>query len=202
MGQGRSLLALTVIKNVKHECGHQGCNVKLDLDQIKEHEETCVWKLIPCPGKHCTAVIPLCNMLNHAEGCLGCESPTQAAEEGIVMKHHIHLKLGSEEVGSWQTKVLKSEEGWFFFVNSTRKAGVYKVDVVMNGSQDDCEDFMVEASILNAEKGKPVFKSSFQPRPLSDQNEAIYCLSAPVKGLSGKNDDISIVCSVKIVKLD
>jgi len=196
MGQGRSLLALTVIKNVKHECGHQGCNVKLDLNQIKEHEETCVWRLIPCPGNgsRCTAVIPLCSVLNHAEGCLGCESPTQAAEEGIVMKHRIHQL---NRVGSWQTKVLKSEEGWFFFVKSTRKAGVYKVDVVMNGSQDDCEDFMVEASILNAEKGKPVFKCSFQPRPLTDQNEAIYCLSAPEKGLSG-----DIVCSVKIVKLD
>ena len=135
-------------------------------------------------------------MLNHAEGCLGCESPTQAAEEGIVMKHRIHQL---NRVGSWQTKVLQSEDGWFFFVKSTRKAGVYKVDVVMNGSQDDCEDFMVKARVeaRGGGKGKPVFKSSFQPRPLTDQNEAIYCLSAPEKGLSG-----DIVCSVKIVKLD
>ena len=49
------------------------------------------------------------------------------------------------------------------------------------------------------EKGKPVFKCSFQPRPLTDQKEAIYCLSVPERGLSGKSD---IICSVRIVKLD
>merc|ERR1719339_608291 len=74
MGQGQSLLALTVIKNVQHECGHQGCSVKFNLDQIKEHEEVCVWRRIPCPGSgvKCAAAIPLCNVLNHAQGCPGC----------------------------------------------------------------------------------------------------------------------------------
>ena len=202
MGQGRSLLALTVIKNVKHECGHQGCNVKLELDQIKEHEETCVWKLILCPGngsRRCTAVIPLCNVLNHAQGCPGCEWFGKLAdEEGIVLETYIKDEnMGRQNRYRYKTAVFESGEGRLFFVNSTMKEGIYKVDVVMKGSLEDCEDFMVEASILNLEKGKPVFKSSFQPRPLTDQNEAIYCLSAPEKGLSG-----DIVCSVKIVKLD
>ena len=80
----------------------------------------------------------------------------------------------------------------------------------MKGSQEDCEDYMVEASIVNAETRKPVFKSSFQPRPLTDQNEPIYCLSVPGRGLSkawkyveyGGQHAYSILCSVKIVKLD
>jgi len=205
MGQGQSLLALTVIKNVQHECGHQGCSVKFNLDQIKEHEETCVRRRIPCPGPgvNCAAVIPLCNVLNHVQGCPGCVWLGKVA----VLETHIKVK----NVGRWnelryKTAVFEFEEGRLFFVKSTRKEGIYKVDVVMKGSQEDCEDFVAEASILNSETGKPVFKSSFQPRSLTDQNEAVFCLSVPVGALSKawKYDENAreylIDSSVKIVK--
>ena len=116
--------------------------------------------------------------------------------------------MRNQETLRWSTKVLESEEGWFFFVKSTLKGGRYEVDVLMKGSQEDCTDFMVEVSILNAVTGKPEYKSSFKPRPLTDQNEAIYCLSVPEKSLSrawkyGQNEGKYIILSrVKIVKLD
>ena len=50
MGQGQSLLALTVIKAAQHECRHQGCDMMLEFNQIKEHEEKCAWRLVRCPG--------------------------------------------------------------------------------------------------------------------------------------------------------
>ena len=93
-------------------------------------------------------------------------------------------KVGSQGRLRWETKVLESGEGLFFFIRSSRKEGRYEVDILMKGSQEDCEDFMVEASILNVETRKPVFKCTLQPRPLTDQDEAIYCLSVPEKGLS------------------
>ena len=124
------------------------------------------------------------------------------------MKHKIKDdNVGTQKRIIWPIKIIEMEE-MFFFVRSAREVGVYKVDVLMTGSQEDCEDYMVEASILNAETRKPVFKSSFQPRPLTDQNEAIFCLSAPERGLSKawKYDEnwegYAITCSVKIVKLD
>ena len=36
MGQGKSLLAFAVAKQVQHECKHQGCTTMLPLDQIEE----------------------------------------------------------------------------------------------------------------------------------------------------------------------
>ena len=63
-------------------------------------------------------------------------------------------------------------------------AGIFTVDVVMKGSEQECKDFMVEASILNVESGESMFKAIFQPRPLTDQNEAIFCLSVPERGIS------------------
>ena len=87
----------------------------------------------------------------------------------------------AKPASSWSTKILQFE-GSFFFVRSEKKDGNYTVDVVMKGSQEDCEHFMVEASLLNVESGKSVFKASFQPRPLTNQNEFIYSLSVPESG--------------------
>ena len=210
MGQGQSLLALTVIKNVQHECGHQGCNVKLNFGEIKEHEEKCIWRLIPCPGMgiNCTAKTPLCNVVNHAEVCPDCNwPPIRVDGEEALFTNLLRVhKVGSQGRLRWETKILESEEGLFFFVRSSWKEGRFEVDVLMKGSQEDCVDFMVEVSILNVETRKPVFKSSFQPRPLTDKNEATYCLSVPERGLSEawkynqKKGKYITLCSVKIVK--
>ena len=129
--------------------------------------------------------------------------------EGLLMENWIHDdNVGTQQRLKWPINILELEKGLFSFVRFTRKEGVYKVDVLMMGSQEACEDYMVEASILNAKTRKPVFKSSFQPRPLTDQNEPMFCLSAPERGFSKawKYDKDAgkyyIVCSVKIVKLD
>ena len=98
-----------------------------------------------------------------------------------------------------------------FFVKTGMKEGIFKVDVVLKGSQEDCDGFMVEASIVNVETGNPVIKSSFQPRPLiNHQDEDIICLLVTEKSLSKvwKNVEseertwYNISFSVKIVQLN
>jgi len=190
MGEGRSLLALTVVKNAQHECGHQGCNVKLNFDQTKEHEEKCEWRLILCPGdgNTCKASLPLCTVLTHVQTCQDCQWPPkqhQVDGEGILIKNTIKM----ESVlmmwnASWSTKVIQFEGGFFFFVRSQKKNGNYIVDVGMKGSQEDCNDFMVEASLLNVESGKFVYKGTFNPRPLTNQNEPTFCLSVSEESVS------------------
>ena len=96
---------------------------------------------------------------------------------------------------------------FFFFVRPARRAGIFTVDVVMKGSEEECQDFMVEAEILNVESRESVFKATFQPRPLTDQNEAIFCLSVPERGVSEawKYEESKkvyrVAFQVKIVKL-
>ena len=171
MGQGRSLLALTVIKNVKHECGHQGCNVKLDLDQIKEHEENCTWRLVICPGsgKTCTAMVPLCTVLTHARNCDDCGMTVLSTGHRLQnnVHHSLYLNTASAFSGMWKrwrTVILQLEQGLVFFVRLSRKGGVFMIDVVMKGSKADCEEFRVKASILDAVSGKSMFEATFQPR--------------------------------------
>ena len=92
-------------------------------------------------------------MMNHVQGCAGCMwLGFQAAEKGIILANHIRVgDVGSQDRRSWRTKVFKSKEARLFFVKSGRRDGTYKVDVLMEGSQEDCEDFTVEASVLSEE---------------------------------------------------
>ena len=105
------------------------------------------------------------------------------------------------------TRVFELKEGGRqFFVKSWKKEGIFKVDVLMNGSQGDWEGFMVEASVVIPGTTKPVFKSSFQPRLLTDQNENIFCLSVPERCLDKvwryEEGRCILDCCVKIVKFD
>ena len=111
-------------------------------------------------------------------------------EDGIFIRNTISKDtvVRQNMNSSWSTKVIQFE-GRFFFVRSEKKDENYTVDVVMKGSQEDCENFIVKASLLNvetlySESGKSVIKSLFHPRPLTDQNEAIFCLSVPERGVS------------------
>ena len=228
MGQGQSLLALTVIKAAQHECRHQGCNVTLKFNQIKVHEEKCAWRLVLCPGSgsKCSAMIPFCTVLNHAEKCSNCEWPPklQHWDSGTGRVTVLQAKPSEGNAPSnitWPTAILqlrgesfRKKESFFFrkkerffFVRPSMRAGTFTVDVVMKGSKEECKDFMVEASILNVESRESVFKATFQPRPLTDQNEAIFCLSVPERGVSKawKYEESKkvyrVAFQVKIVKL-
>ena len=216
MGQGKSLLALTVIKYVEHECKFEGCNMKLKFAEIREHEDKCIWRLVLCPGKgsHCRALIPLCSVLNHVEHCRNCKWPPKQVLEEEEIRHSINIKathVGRPELRRWATKVVQLGFGpskEFFFVRFAKKDGFYVFDVVMKGSQEDCENFAVEASLVDGESGKGVFKAIFKPRPMTDKNEAIYCLFVPEKGVSKawKYDAVEgryyIDFGIKIVKLN
>ena len=170
MGQGQSLLALTVVKNARHECTLQGCNVSLPFGKIKEHEETCNWRLIICPsdGYSCTAMVPFCTVLTHGKNCSACElSPgRRILDNGVEMSSYLKLDTAEAFDGkdmSWKTKILLGQ-GIVCFVRPSRRGGIFTIDVVMKGSKEECEEFRVTASIYDAVSRKSKFKATFQPR--------------------------------------
>ena len=62
-----------------------------------------------------------------------------------MTKAHAH-----EKYLSWNTVILQLEQGVAFFVRMSKERDIYKIDVVMNGSKEDCKEFTVEATILDA----------------------------------------------------
>jgi len=210
MGQCQSLLALTVVKNALHECSLQGCNMSVPFDKIKKHEEKCTWRLVICPGSGCgcTAMIPFCTVLAHVQECPDCVWPLIKNNlfGGSVIMDKAQAFDGKSV--NWGTETLQLEQGYVFFVRFNREADIFMMDVVMKGSMEDCKEFMVEAAILDCVSGKSMFKATFQPRPMANQNEAVYCLSVPERGVSlvWKLDmlrkEYQIDFLVKVVKLE
>ena len=158
------------------------------FDQM--NEEKCIWRLIICPGSGsvstCTAMIPFCKILTHVLNCPDCYvmSPTKGNADGTELRSFVTLDKADAydmENSDWKTAII---QGSVFFVRFGRKRDTYMLDVVMKGSKEDCKDVEVEASILDSTTRKSMFKATFQPRPLSNQNEAAYCLSVPERCVS------------------
>ena len=60
MGEGKSWLAFTVVKQAKHSCSLEGCSAVIPFDEIKHHEGKCIWRLVICPGsdRSCNVMVP------------------------------------------------------------------------------------------------------------------------------------------------
>ena len=86
--------------------------------------------------------------------------------------------------------------------------GNFTVDVVMKGSQEECQGFMIEASLIDVKSGKDelALKATFPPRPLKKENMEGFCLSVPQEVLTGIGEYITereaffITYHIKIVK--
>ena len=65
---GASSLAASMIEKIPHKCkfAEFGCEVKVLLSQLKNHEEKCPERTIKCPMKSCGTVVQLKKFREHA----------------------------------------------------------------------------------------------------------------------------------------
>jgi len=185
MGEGQSLLALAVVKEALHECSLPGCGMKLLFDKIKEHEDTCQWRRVRCPGgSRCNHVVPFCQVLTHVEDCNKCKPAKyndNILQHGVAIpKKHIDVNV---DVDGWKTLVLFFE-GQVFFVRRIWRNGCFLCEVMMKGTKAECRGYVAKVSVLDAESGQAMLTTSFSPRPLDAEYEVGFCLSAPKQALS------------------
>ena len=207
MGQGKSLLALTVIKHARHECRLQGCTEEITFDNIKEHEEKCNWRLVICPGStSCAKMIPFKLVEDHIKSCPGCWRPAKELRRG-VFRSRINV-LTKEMVEAkrdltWPSTFVYFEDQ-LFFGRVERRSSMYCVDVVMLNSEDECQNYTVEASMVDFKNRKLAFKATFTPRPVVKVNQAGYCLRVPQgemsKVLDAGDHGFSFTSDIKITK--
>jgi len=185
MGEGQSLLALAVVKEALHECSLPGCGMKLLFDKIKEHEETCQWRRVRCPGgSRCNRVVPFCQVLTHVQDCNSCKLTEDS--DGIlkcqvaISKRHIDANVDKD---GWKSPVLFFQ-GQVFFVRIIWRNSCFLCDVMMKGTKEECRGYAAKVSVIDAESGQAMLTTSFSPRPLDAEYEVGFCLSAPKQALS------------------
>ena len=196
MGEGQSLLALAVVKEALHECSLPGCGMKFPFDKIKEHEDTCQWRRVRCPGggSSCNRrVVPFCQVLTHVEECNGCELAEDheyiLKSDGIlqhrvaISKRHFDGSVDGDGKLDWTTLVLFFK-GHIFFVRRIWRNGCFLCEVMMKGTKEECRGYVAKVSVLDAESGQAMLTTSFSPRSLDAEYEVGFCLSAPKQALS------------------
>jgi len=215
MGEGKSLLALAVIEEIQHECNNQGCTEMFPLTRIEQHENECDWRLIICPGKDsvCNAMVPFCNVESHVQDCKGCKWPLWRSAYGHFGVVPLIETISRTYLGIHvnRTTFTTRYEGKLFFHRTFKGIdGCFTVDIVMKGSKEECDEFWIEATVLDTKSNdfKPAFKATFHPRPLGRENKPGFCLKVSQESLSEvwkyneEKDVYHIKYCVQIVKLN
>merc|ERR1719319_91957 len=79
---------------------------------------------------------------------------------------------------SWKSVMLKADTGAVFFLRTKRSNKVFTLEVVMLGTQEECENYTVVVSIKNPDTKKTVFQAHFTPRPIINTNvTSNFCLT-------------------------
>ena len=104
---------------------------------------------------------------------------------------------------AWKTDLIHFEDQ-LFFSRVTRNNGMYSFDFLMLNSEEECQNYTVEASMMDFKNGKCVFKATFTPRPIVKVNQAGYCLRVPQeemsKVLKAGEQGFSFFSRIKITK--
>ena len=53
MFNNKSMLAVTALENIEHQCTVEGCDAEVLFGKVKYHKEKCVRRIINCPATEC-----------------------------------------------------------------------------------------------------------------------------------------------------
>ena len=87
-----------------------------------------------------------------------------------------------QESAFWRTQVVKYEDQ-MFFGRLKREDNAFTLDVVMKANEEECENYLVEASMMDVRTGKLIYKAIFPPRPIVKENKPGYCLVVQQKAM-------------------
>ena len=179
----KSLLADLVIKNIDHECNLNGCVKRVPYDDLADHQEKCQFRLVKCPGSNqqCNMMVPFCQVVpDHFNECSDmtmCQYP----DESLSLTFSEDCL---EESFGWDTIVIQHMLGTFF-VRAEKDNSLFTIEVVMKGTEEDCQEVNAEITIKDPNSGgKSIFSCSHHPRPMGKENTKEFCLSVTQTALA------------------
>jgi len=178
----KSLLADLVIRNIEHECNLNGCSQKVPFDDFADHQKRCQSRLVKCPGSNqlCNMMVPFCQVVpDHYRVCSDmtvCQFPDETLSFSFS-EDHLAMSFG------WDTIVIVNMLGTFF-VRTEKDHSLFTVEVVMQGTEEDCAKVKAEIAVKDASSGKSAFNCSNHPRPLGKDNMKEFCLSVTQSALA------------------
>ena len=183
LGNATSLLASRLVERVKHECEHEGCEEMVAFDQLENHQLSCLFRKVLCPGsgKACKLEMPLIKIEEHTKTCPDHLKPIQL-NNAVIKQRMRQRKKDSDATLSWRSHTI-SAHGKTFFLRKRREKQTQAYETVMLGSAEECRGFFVTTKILDKDS-KTFTANTSQPRSISEEAWSQMGLMFPERALS------------------
>jgi len=160
MGDGKSLLAITVIENIDHKCKFVECEELFALDKLAAHEKICEHRIVRCPHSPCTEEIALSKLLEHLgkKTCTYFSEPTvienssksgkanfQVEDLGRIGNHKLFWKVYTYSYRNTNFAICAMKEGDYYhftmvMFESEAVCSKYKIVMVVHEQESSCQD--------------------------------------------------------------
>ena len=171
MGQGKSLLAVTVIENIEHPCKYDSCPHRFNLTSLPTHEKYCPHRTVSCPDGDCRSKVPLAKLVSHlsqSECCCADAAPTQVQSGADwVRKNYVIDDVANADEG-WPMSLYSFDDQAFAVIPS-KSNGQYFFVLVMFAPKSECIKYEVEivAHQWETEATASEFSFKFSGNPTS-----------------------------------
>ena len=187
MVRKNNILALTVVKNIQHQC--KDCYQDFDFESLIQHQKECEHRLVKCPDIYCDIMISLSSVKDHVvNGCVG-----KATIIEDIMPFNLYFWVNTPiPVGNefcWNLKVVCFEKK-LFFLKMTRRPldgrDIWVFYVQMDGNSEETSVFTATILVFHPEdssgEGKYSLRYSGDICPIDissveDAEDQGYCLT-------------------------
>jgi len=152
MGNGKSLLAFTVIENIEHKCKFDDCEEYLAFNKLNAHTKVCSHRTVRCPYYHCDEKVCLSNLLDHfsKEKCSVKPAPVVIDKTSSGGRGQANYTLDEKDKSAsglaWKTAIFSYGDA-SFAIFPEKKDGLYYFSAVMFASEAECSKYRLEIEL-------------------------------------------------------
>ena len=143
MGQDKSLLAVTILENIDHECSIYGCEETLSFEDLGNHVRDCEHRVVRCPFAGCDETMPLMDLMKHLNDSKKCCMFIKDCEEnGSGFTHLVYVNNFFKD-RIWKIGIFKYQ-GVAFAIKMDHANGNLNVSLLMFKSEAKCAKYKLE----------------------------------------------------------
>ena len=141
MGQDKSLLAVTILENIDHECSIDGCEETLSFEDLGNHVRDCEHRVVRCPYAGCVKTMPLMDLMKHlSKKC--CMFIKDCEENGSGFTHLFYVNNFFND-RNWKIGIFKYR-GMAFAIKMDHANGYLNICLLMFKSDAKCAKYKLE----------------------------------------------------------
>jgi len=156
MGPNKSLLAVTIMENIDHECRIDGCEETISYEELGNHMRDCEHRMVRCPCAGCGETMPLMELMRHLHDSKKCCLFIRDCEVNESGDGSSHISAVNDffKTKNWKIGIFKYK-GVPLALKMDRTDGYFNASFVMFKSEAVCSKYRLEIAVHGADSTPP-----------------------------------------------